>query len=126
MKGRKPSSIVAGTCPVIEVPRPPTWLSKDGKAEWRRIMPHLVERKTLTETDLAMVEAFCVAAGRVREIERQIQASGMLDPAIVRMQDKAMQSMRQIAAEIGLTPVSRSRPSIRDDDAAGDVSPLDL
>lgn len=126
MKGRKPSTIAISSASFEKVPRPPAWLSKEAKSEWRRVMPELVDRRILTETDLAMVEAFCVAAGRVREIEREIQASGCIDPSLVRMQDKAMQTMRQIAAEIGATPVSRSRPAIRDDDASGDISVLDI
>jgi P27 family predicted phage terminase small subunit len=118
MRGRKPDTIVPGTSTVAEVPKPPTWLSRDAKAEWRRIMPQLVERRVLTDADMGLVEAFCVSLGRVREIERAIQASaGALDPRLFRMQDKAIQTSRQIAAEIGATPVSRSRPAVRDGDA---------
>lgn len=42
------------------------------------------------------------------------------------MQDKAMQTAKQLAAEMGLTPISRSRPAIRDmfDDSEDD--PLDV
>jgi P27 family predicted phage terminase small subunit len=84
-------------------------------------MPHLVERRILTDGDLAMVEAFCVAAGRVREIEAMIQAGGgIVDPKVWRMQNQAMQTARQIAAELGLTPVSRSRPTMRDDERGDD------
>jgi P27 family predicted phage terminase small subunit len=125
MRGRKPSAIVASSSTVADVPRAPAWLSSDAKNEWRRIMPLLVERRILTDADYGMVEAFCVASGRVREIERQIQGDA-LDPKLFRMQDKAIQTMRQLAAELGLTPVSRSRPSIRDDAGDDDDSPLDM
>ena len=84
-------------------------------------MPLLVERKILTDADMAMVEAFCVASGRVREIEKLIQKpSGAIDGKLFRMQGQAMQTARQIAAELGLTPVSRSRPTIRDDEKQDD------
>lgn len=121
MKGRKPSAIIAGN--VEKIPAAPTWLSKEAKAEWRRVMPDLVERRVLTDADFGMVESYCTAIGRVRQIERMLQA-GELDLKLVRAQDKAMMTARQIAAEIGATPVSRSRPAIREDDAH-DTSFLD-
>jgi P27 family predicted phage terminase small subunit len=115
MKGDKPA-IVTDKKAVSTVPKVPSWLSPDAKKEWRRVMPALVERRILTEADLGSLEHYCVACGRIREIERLIQAAGAaIDPATFRMQDKAMQTARQLAAELGLTPVSRSRPSIRDD-----------
>lgn len=120
MKGNKPV-LRTDKAAVSEVPRAPAWLSKDAKLEWRRIMPLLVERRILTEADMGSVESYCVATGRVREIERQIQAAGGdIDPRLFRMQDKAMQTGRQLAAELGLTPVSRSRPTIRTDEADAD------
>lgn len=125
MRGRKPE-LRTDAKAVAKVPAAPSWLSKDAKAEWRRIMPQLVERRVLTVADMAMVEAFCVSIGRVREIERQIQAAGTVTPPHFRMQDKAAQTARQIAAELGLTPVSRSRPTIRDDGDGDDDSPLSL
>ncbi|RWF07315.1 MAG: phage terminase small subunit P27 family, partial [Mesorhizobium sp.] len=71
MRGRKPAGIVAGTSPVTKVPPAPTWLSKDAKAEWRRVAPILVnERKVLTEADLGTLESYCIATGTVREAHR--------------------------------------------------------
>src|SRR5690242_8404924 len=120
MRGRKPD-IQNGNDTLSTVPRAPTWLSRDAQAEWRRVMPILVERRILTDADMAMVEAFCVAMGRVRELERLIQNG--IDPKLFRMQDKAIMTARQIAVEIGLTPVSRSRPAIRDDASDAEPSP---
>jgi P27 family predicted phage terminase small subunit len=120
MRGRKPSTIITGPSPVSTILKPPTWLSAASKAEWRRIMPDLTARRVLTTADLGGVENYCVAIGRVREIEKLIQTSGF-DPAMIRAQDKAVQTSRQLAAELGLTPVSRSRPSMRDDENADDL-----
>lgn len=125
MKGRKPEMKGAPDA-VAEVPRAPSWLSKDAQAEWRRIMPLLVQRRILTAADMGMVESYCVAQGRVREFEARIQAAPDIEPTWIRMQDKAIQTARQIASELGLTPVSRSRPSIRDDQANDDLADLDL
>jgi P27 family predicted phage terminase small subunit len=119
MKGRKPTTIKSDKGVVATALRVPAWLSKDAKAEWRRIMPLLVERRVVTQSDLGCVEAYCVAIGRVRELEKLIQANP-LDKALYRLQTQSMQTARQLAAELGLTPVSRSRPSIADEEDEGD------
>lgn len=125
MRGIKPRLIVDNGA-IKKAEPAPSFLSKDAKAEWRRVMPALVKRRILTVADLGGVENYCIAIGHVRQIERQIQALGELDPALVRMQDKAIQTSRQLAAELGLTPVSRSRPVIREEGDDGDLSDLDL
>lgn len=114
MKGAKPKLVIDNDA-VDRVPAAPGWFSQFAKAEWKRIMPALVARRILTRADLGNVENYCVAIGRVREIEGMLQDAGAIDPVLVRMQDKAIQTARQLSAELGLTPVSRSRPSIRDD-----------
>jgi P27 family predicted phage terminase small subunit len=116
MKGRKPSVIVTNAKPVDTVPRAPAWLSTFAKAEWRRIMPLLVERRILTDADMGGVEAYCTACGYVREIETDRRKNGgVIDPKMFRILNTAMQTAKQLAAELGLTPVSRSRPAIRED-----------
>ena len=130
MKGRKPKSGPPQDKAAIEtVPRAPAWMSKDAKAEWRRIMPLLVERRILTEADMGSVENYCMAIGSARQADAELQATGYTypgpngdikrNPASLVLKD-AMQTARQLAAELGLTPVSRSRPSIRDDADADD------
>jgi P27 family predicted phage terminase small subunit len=122
-KGVKPA-VRTDRAAYNRAPPVPLWLSPDAKKEWKRIMPLLIERKILTEADMGSVENYCIAIGRVREIERQIQEEG-LSPQLFRMQDKAAVTARLIAAELGLTPVSRSRPIINDD-AEPEDDPLGL
>ena len=136
MRGRKPQSIVAGTSPVIEVPNPPSWLPKDAKAEWRRVARIvIVERQTLTVADMASFTNYCLAVGQAAEATRIIAREGLTFAAAsgpkkhpaVSIRSDAMTQARLLAAELGLTPVSRSRPAIRDDNRDDDdVSPLDL
>lgn len=111
MRGRKPT-LDADANSVGRIMGPPSWLSKHAKAEWRRVMPELVKRRILTSADLGSLESYCVAMSRIRELEKLLQAG--IDPKLFRMQDQAMKTARQLAAELGLTPVSRSRPAIRD------------
>lgn len=119
MRGRKPNlRLVAGG--VSGSPPPPSWMAPTAQAEWRRVVPVLVERRILTVADYAALENYCVLIGRSRDAEARIQEEE--DPEILmkwaRLQDKAMCSARLYANELGLTPVSRSRPAIDGDDDA--------
>lgn len=126
MRGTKPHLVVDNGA-ISKAERAPSFLSKEAKVEWRRIMPALVKRRILTVADLGSVENYCVVIGRIRQVERELQSGqGAPDAALVRMQNAAMQTARQLAAELGLTPVSRARPVIRDDNDDGDLSDLDL
>ena len=88
-------------------------------------MPELVKRRILTPADLGCLESYCIAIGRIREIELLLRAG--IDLKLLRAQDKAMVTARQLAAELGLTPVSRSRPAVRDNDNQDDdENPLAL
>lgn len=117
MKGRKPE-LQADTNALDASTRPPSWLSKHAKAEWRRVMPELAKRRILTIADLGSLESYCVAMGRVRQLEALLRNE--IDLKLLRAQDKSMVTARQLAAELGLTPVSRSRPAVRDNDNEGD------
>ncbi|QTL03145.1 phage terminase small subunit P27 family [Aquabacter sp. L1I39] len=134
MKGRKPKETLPGSSPVTSLPTPPTWLSRDAKGEWRRVAPILInERRTLTVADLAMLESYCTAVGLVAEASRIIAKEGLIymsatgpkkHPAVAIRSD-GMTQARQIASELGLTPASRSRPAVRNDDDQ-DAPDLDL
>ncbi len=132
MRGTKPQLVVDNGA--IRQNRPaPKWLSADAKAEWRRVFPILITRRILTVADLGSLENYCVAIGQVRETERQLQAEGhtfTTETGIKRhpataIQSDAMTRARLLAAELGLTPVSRSRPAIRNEDDDSEPSPMD-
>ena len=121
MRGRKPSAIVTGSRPVTTVPRPPALLSKEAKAEWKRVAPILIdERKTLTEADLATLVNYCIAVGTMWQAhcllntEGLVRADGKKHPAFSIL-NNAQTTQRLCAAELGLTPVSRSRPAMRNE-----------
>lgn len=128
MKGTKPALRQDGDALTDALPAP-DWLSEEARKEWGRVMPDLTERRILTDADLGGLENYCVCIGRVREMEAAIQADPEPDLMLklIRVQDKAMASARQLAAELGLTPVSRSRPAIREDDDRDDTAnPLEV
>ena len=126
MRGTKPN--LREDPDAVGVLPTPDCLSPDAAAEWERVMPILEERRILTVADLGGLENYCIAIGMVREMERRLQTDGIIldteqglkrHPA-VGIQSDAMTRARLLGAELGLTPVSRSRPAIRDDDSDDD------
>ncbi|MEX0408555.1 phage terminase small subunit P27 family [Aquibium sp. LZ166] len=130
MRGLKPSTIVAGTSPVTKIPSPPSYLSKDAKAEWRRVAPILIdERRVLTIADLAVLENFVIATGTMREMHRLLQAEGYVLPngrrhSAVGILTAAQQQQLRCAGELGLTPSARSRAAIMEAADDEDDNPL--
>lgn len=137
MRGAKPN-IKSDLDALGDMP-PPDWLSDDARAEWARILPMLAQRRILTEADLGTFENYCVAQGTVREMEREIRKLGHVqkvykldkegnallvgvrkNPAVA-IQSDAMTRARLLAAELGCTPVSRSRPTVEDNEGNDDM-----
>ena len=129
-RGLKPSTIMPGTSPVMTVPAAPSYLSREAKAEWRRVAPVLVlERKVLTVADLAALENFVIASGTMREMHRMLQAEGYVlangkrHPAVGILTAMQQQQLR-CAGELGLTPSARSRAAMIGGDEDDDDNPL--
>jgi len=128
VRGLKPRLVVDNGA-INKAPSAPSWLSSEAKKEWRRVVPVLIERRILTTGDLGSLENYCTAIGQIREMERLLQSQGHVieidgtpkrNPA-VGIQADAMTRARLLAAELGLTPVSRSRPSVRGETAGDDL-----
>lgn len=114
MKGMKPQLVVDNT-PVNTIPEPPGYFGENAKAEWRRIMPLIIERQTINDADMGGVENYCIAQGAVRDFQVEMSVphrqGTQTQSKYFRMMNQAMQTARQLAAELGLTPVSRARPT---------------
>jgi P27 family predicted phage terminase small subunit len=117
----------------------PEFMGADAAAEWDRVFPLLVERKILTLADLGILENYCEAIGMAREMGREIKRLGAVqliyavdkegnsrvissrkNPAVA-VQSDASNRARLMASELGLTPVSRSRPTVSNDDDEDDL-----
>lgn len=109
LRGVKPR-IGADQEPLMRAPKPPAWFSTYARDEWRRIIPTLIGRRVICKADLAQVETYCEMTGLVRQIthERQL-AGGLIDVKLFGVQNRAVQTARQLAATLGLDPVSRAR-----------------
>lgn len=128
-RGRKSPAKATGEA-LKRVPRVPEWFTDEAAAEWRRVMPQLIERGTLTTADLSACELYCSAVGDSRVASKTIAIEGATietrlgdnkrHPAWTTLRESTT-AARQWAAELGLTPASRSRVSQEapdDDDSA--------
>jgi P27 family predicted phage terminase small subunit len=129
-RGVKPSTILAASSPVLKVPAAPAWLSKEAKAEWKRVAPILVvERKVLTIADLPTLETYCIHVGMVRQAERAINRLGLImedgkrNPAYGVLKESSLLLVR-CASVLGLTPSDRSRASVMEASDNDDDNPL--
>jgi P27 family predicted phage terminase small subunit len=136
MKGAKPALRLVGDADLGArgTPRAPSWLPDEGKAEWRRVLPLLMARSILSRADLSTLAAYCAAFGQVQQCQRILNDEGLVveakqgpkgHPAAI-IQHRAQSQMRQYAAELGLTPVSRSRAAVVDRTEGDDWSDMDL
>lgn len=120
LRGVKPT-IMSDADALNRAPAAPFYLSQQAKAEWKRIMPQLIARQIITRADLAGVENYCIAVGTVRQIAEQFSlAGGVIDVKLFGVQNRAIQTARQLAAEYGLTPTSRARIGQNAPDDDGD------
>ena len=137
MKGRKPDIRVARDA-LAEVP-PPDWLDDYAKGYWVNVVRDLSGRKVLTHDNLPSVANYCIAMAAVRAAEDDIRENGrvikimaeakdgtlypksMIPNPAVKQRNDAMSISLRLAAELGATPISRSRPSLPDDDGQDDL-----
>lgn len=124
LRGIKPA-LSPDRDPLTKAPTAPKWMTADARGEWKRIMPRLIADRIITKADLTGVENYCIAIGHVRAIERIFGADG-LDKALFGMQNRAMQTARQLAAEYGLSPVSRTRVGGAGNEDNDDDNPLSV
>ena len=134
MKGRKPKPTLLtmldgnpGKRPLNEhepitlqgVPAAPEWLDDEAKAEWERIIPDLAEMGVLSRADRPALTAYCTAWSRWVEAEGMVRKFGMIVKSpekgfpmkspYLSIADQALETMRKLLVEFGLTPSSRSR-----------------
>lgn len=104
------------------VPNCPSWLHREAKREWRRIVPELEELGLLTRIDRAALSAYCQAYSTWWEMERDIAEHGVTQLNMrsmleserpqVKIRDRALGQMKSFLVEFGLTPASRTRVSV--------------
>jgi P27 family predicted phage terminase small subunit len=101
---------------------PPEWFDSDARAEWDYVM-ETAPRDLLVGVDRAALTTFCLAAVQHRKAYERLQREGLTvptmtgektHPAATIMSAQAA-TMLRAAAEMGFTPVARSRVPMPDD-----------
>ena len=107
-----------------KLPDPPEWLGEYAQKEWRRVGPILADAGRLTEDDLLSFTAYCQNVDIMVQASIEIKEKGMTiigtrgktrNPALAAF-GQATTSLRAFAAEFGMTPSSRMRFKMPDDD----------
>lgn len=104
--------------PITALPPAPGFLDELGAFEWNRVGHELVEKKLLTEADMAAFTLYCLNVSRVVAAERMITAQGMTiktpqgflqaHPAVA-IARQCGAEVRKFAQEFGMTPSARTR-----------------
>lgn len=104
--------------PERAAPNPPTWLSREAAAEWRRIVPELEDLNLLAKIDRAMLATYCESwAQLVRALQHLANEGEVIDAPNgfkqanpwLRVANDARKAVQQFGAEFGLSPSSRPR-----------------
>jgi P27 family predicted phage terminase small subunit len=115
--------------PRPEIPAPPPMLSGDALTEWKRLTPLLAAVGLISQLDLAVLASYCQAWARWIDAERQLAATGLIIKApngypmnspYLAIANKAMEQLRQLAEQIGLSGSARSRIKAADPGGAED------
>jgi P27 family predicted phage terminase small subunit len=104
-----------------QCPEPPEHLQGYAKKAWLELAPELHRLNLLTVLDVGPFGAYCWAYARWQQAEEALQRSGELTiktaeghprvNPLVRIASQAMDDMRRIGAEFGLSPNARLRLS---------------
>ena len=114
----------------VEIPRCPAHLGAEAKREWKRVSRELAGYGLLTRIDRAALALYSEAWGRWVEAEEALRKYGVMIKApsgfpmqspYLAIANKAMEQMRAMLTEFGMSPSSRTRvhavPPPREDSA---------
>jgi len=145
LKGQTKPSLVGGDIfeadPLEELPRPPEWLSRGARAVWRRVGNELVRYRLVGTIDLDLFAHYCAAVDLARRSAVELEGENVtvaqlvaeradgttLEQRVVKPAFKAwreaVQTMRQLAGEFGLSPAIRA--SVKLPSGGGAADPAD-
>jgi P27 family predicted phage terminase small subunit len=109
-----------------DVPRMPSYLSPDARKEWRRLLPLLMERGSLTAGDAQGLALHCETFARWVSCQKKINEEGITQTVTVldktgekvtrtkphvllKIAQDCERSLRVSLASLGLTPLSREK-----------------
>jgi len=126
--------------PVLGVPEMPPGLGKVAAAEWKSIVPELMQLGVLSKIDGKALAAYCHCYARWFQAERDVEKYGVIieEPILLmgeatdyvrlkknpacNVSESAMKGMKSFLVEFGMTPAARSRIRI---DKAKEADPFE-
>ena len=103
----------------------PEWLTAEARAEWRRLAPALTKAGLLTPLDRSAFATYCQSFARWKECQRGVEESGqlylsatgrLLERPEVAMAQRFAREAREIGADFGLSPASRARLEVNQEE----------
>ena len=125
-------------------PNPPTWLSREAAAEWRRVVPGLTRLDLLKEEDRAVLAAYCETWATFVLATRDVHKNGLTvdvvtirtfgeteietrkpipNPTVATARN-AGRELRTFAAQFGLTPAAEMALGKAADSGEEDANPF--
>lgn len=104
--------------PPAGVPEAPDFLTAEAKREWARIVPLLAQSGLITTLDRGVMANYCEAWSRWVACQKKIRREGFIRlscegvPCYTRHYEaanKAMDQIRHLGEQLGLSPSARSR-----------------
>jgi P27 family predicted phage terminase small subunit len=119
--GKRPARSPPEPTRTEQCPEPPEHLTGHAREVWLELAPELHRLNLLTVLDIGPFSAYCCAYAHWQQAEEALQRSGELTiktadghprvNPLVRIASQAMDVMRRIGAEFGLSPNARLRLS---------------
>jgi P27 family predicted phage terminase small subunit len=142
-EGRDSGGRVVNKGPAFQrlAPQPPTWLSREAAAEWRRVVPGLQRLDLLKPEDRAMLSAYCETWSTYVTATRQVTLEGLTSLVVTTRADgsstertvpnpavaiarNAGRELRGFAAQFGLSPSTEQALARGADDGDEDENPF--
>lgn len=138
IKGRAPGKDSAGrpvhSGPAFKriPPKPPTWLSREAAAEWKRVVPELARLDLVKEADRAALAAYCEAWATFVQATRLVQKEGLtieakqgtLPHPAVGIARNAGRELRSWSGHFGFTPSTEQALARGSDDEEDPDNPF--
>jgi len=124
--------------PKADKVKPPSWLSKEAKKEWKAIAPELIRLGLLTNIDINALAVYCDAVAKYAEAAKRLDEEGIIveytnargATNLVRSPWTQIASqyatiIRQFLSEFGLSPSARASLAIGNTKQRKQETPFD-
>ena len=108
--------------PAATLPRCPSHLQGEARAEWKRVAKTLHQSGLLTQVDRAALAIYCQAWARWIKAEAQVARHGevvksaagnVMQNPYLSIANRAMKQVQSMARELGMTPSARSQIKVQ-------------